>query len=57
MVLRRGCTDLVPALRGELQMVGLLGMSEDDAIEAVVIFKLRKYGEVQPGGIHLGYGC
>src|SRR5262245_57999937 len=32
-------------------------MSKDDAIEAVMVVKLGKYGEVQPGGIHLGDGC
>jgi hypothetical protein len=37
MILCRSCADLVPPLGRELQMVGLLGMSEDDAIEAVML--------------------
>jgi hypothetical protein len=38
-------------------MVGSLRMPEDDAIEAVVVFKLGEDGEVQPCSIHLCYGC
>jgi hypothetical protein len=38
-------------------MVGLVGMSEDDAIEAIMVFKLGEYREVKPSGIHLGNGC
>ena len=35
-----GCfADLVASLRCELEVVGLLGMTEDDAIEALVISK------------------
>ena len=56
MILRGSFTNLVSPLGGEFQMVGLLGMSENDAIETVVVFKLRKYHEVQTLGIHLGYG-
>ena len=37
MLVRRGFADLVSPLGRELQMVGLLGMAEDDAIEAVVV--------------------
>jgi hypothetical protein len=55
--LRRGFADVVSPLGRELQMIGLLGMSEDDAVKAVVIFKLRKYREVQPCSIHLCNGC
>ena len=36
MILRRRCADVMATLGRELQMVGLLGMSEDDAIEAVM---------------------
>src|SRR5262249_6625169 len=35
-------------------MVGLLGMSKDDTVKAVVVVKLGEYREVQPCGIHLG---
>src|SRR4029453_34953 len=56
MILGGSCSDLVSPLGREFQMVGLLGMSEDDAIEAVVVFKLGEYREVQPCGIHLGNG-
>src|SRR5689334_14100381 len=35
-------------------MVWLLRMAEDDAIEAIVVFKLSKHGEIQSGDIHLG---
>jgi hypothetical protein len=57
MILGRSFTNLVSTLGCEFQMVELLGMSEDDAVKAVVIFKLGKHYEVQPCGIHLGNGC
>jgi hypothetical protein len=38
-------------------MIGLLGMSEDDAIEAIMVGKLGEGGEAQPCGIHLGNDC
>jgi hypothetical protein len=38
-------------------MIGLLRMSEDDAVKAFVVFKLGEYREVQPRGIHLGDSC
>jgi hypothetical protein len=56
MILRRGFADLVSSVRGELQVVGMLGMSEDDTVKAVVVLKLGEHCEVQPGGIHLGNG-
>src|SRR5262249_47926106 len=43
MILRRGFADLVSTLGRKLQMVGLLGMSEDDAIEAIMVCKLCEY--------------
>jgi hypothetical protein len=54
VILGRGFADLVSAMGRELQMVGLLGMSKDDTIEAVMVFKLGEDCEVQPCGIHLG---
>ena len=39
MILGGGSADLVSSLGGELQMVGLLGMSEDDAVKAVVVLQ------------------
>src|SRR5215831_14484370 len=35
VILRRGFTDLVSTLGREFQMVGLLGMSKDDAVESL----------------------
>jgi hypothetical protein len=35
----------------------LVGVSEDDAVEAVVVVKLGKDREVQPSGIHRRNGC
>ena len=57
MILHGGSANRVSALGCEFQMVRLLGMSEDDAIEAVVVFEPGKHSEVQPCSIHLGYGC
>ena len=56
MILCGSSTNLVSALGRECEMVGLLGMSEDDAVEAVVILKLGEYHEVKPLSIHLGNG-
>jgi hypothetical protein len=57
MILGRGFTDLVSPLGRELQMVGLLGMSEKYAIEAFMVVKLGEDGEAKPCGIYLGNGC
>jgi hypothetical protein len=57
MILRRRFADVVSALGRELQMVGLLGMPKDNAIEAVVVVKLGEDREVQPCGIHRRNGC
>ena len=57
MILRRGFADLVSALRRELQMVGLVRVSENDAVEAIVVVKLGEDREVQPGSIHRRNGC
>src|SRR5262245_11242037 len=54
VILCRGSADLVSPLGGEFQMVGLLGMSKDDAIEAVMVVKLGEDREAEPCGIHLG---
>jgi hypothetical protein len=40
-------------VESELDMVGLLGMTEDNAIEAAVIFELCQHGEAQTFRIHL----
>ena len=57
MILGRRFADVGSPLGGEFQMVGLLGMSKDDAIKAVMVFKLGEYHALQPCGIHLGNGC
>ena len=57
MILRGSFTNLVSTMGCELQMVGLLGMSKDDAIEAFMVLKLGEYCEAKPGGIHLRNGC
>ena len=56
MIVHGGSANRVSALGCEFEMVGLLGMSEDAAIEAVVVFKLGEYREAQPCGIHLRNG-
>src|SRR4030095_11191381 len=56
MLLRRSFTDLVSTVGCEFQMVGLLGMSEDDAVKAVVVCKLGEDGEAKPFSIHLSNG-
>jgi len=48
MILRRGSADLVSPLGGEFQMVGLLGMSKDDAVEAFMVVKLGEDREAEP---------
>jgi len=57
VILGRGFADLVPTLGREFQMVGLLRMPKDDAIEAFMVMKLGEYREAEPCGIHLRYGC
>jgi len=57
VILGRGFADLVPTLGREFQMVGLLRMPKDDAIEAFMVMKLGEYHEAEPCGIHLRYGC
>jgi hypothetical protein len=57
MILRRGFADVVSPVGREFQMVGLLRMPKDDAIEAVMVFKLGEDGEAKPCGIYLGNGC
>ena len=57
VILGRGFTNLVSPLGREFQMVGLLGMSEENAIEAVMVVKLGEYREAEPCGIHLGNRC
>ena len=52
VILGGSCADLVSALSRELQMVGLVGVSEDDAVKVVVVVKLGEDREVQPCGIH-----
>ena len=46
-------SDLVSSLAGKLDVVGLLGMTENDAVKPVVILKLSEYSEVETLRIHL----
>jgi hypothetical protein len=57
MIFGGGFANLVSSVGREFEMVGMLGMSEDDAVKAVVVLKLSEYHEVQPGGIHFGNDC
>ena len=43
MILGRRFADFVFLLRGELDVVGLPRMTEDDAVETPMILKLSKY--------------
>src|SRR5207302_363040 len=45
MILRGGFADPVSPLGCEFQMVGLLRMSENDAIEAVMVTELGEHGK------------
>jgi hypothetical protein len=56
MILRRGFADVVSPLGREFEMVGLLGMSKDDAVEALMVMKLGEDREAEPCSIHLRYG-
>ena len=47
MISGRSFADLVSSLGGKLDLVGLLGMTEDDAVKPVVILKLSEYSEVE----------
>jgi len=49
----RSFADLVSSLAGKLDVVGLLGMTENDAVKPVVILKLSEYSEVETLRIHL----
>jgi hypothetical protein len=57
MILRGSFTNLVSSLGREFQMVGLLRVSKDDAIEAFMVVKLGEYREAKPCSIHVGNGC
>ena len=52
MILGRSFADFVLSLRGEFDVVGLLGMTEDDAVKTAVIFKFRKHSEPKALRIH-----
>jgi hypothetical protein len=39
-----GFADFVSSVRGELDVIGLLGMTEDNAVKTAVIFKLSEHG-------------
>src|SRR5262249_38884926 len=57
MILRRGFADLVSPVGREFEMVGLLRMPKDNAIEAVMVVKLGEDRAAEPCGIHLSNGC
>jgi hypothetical protein len=57
MILGGGSADLVSSVCGELQVVGMLGMSEDDTVKAIVVLKLGEHREVEPLGIHRRDDC
>ena len=57
MILHGGSANRVSTLGREFQLIGLLGVSKDDTIEAFMVVKLGEDREVQPRGIHLGNGC
>src|SRR5215510_2689996 len=46
MILGRNFADVVSTLGRELQMVGLLGMSEDDAVKTVMVMELGEHREI-----------
>ena len=52
-----GSANLVSTLGREFQLIGLLGVSKDDTIEAFMVVKLGEDREAKPCGIHLGNGC
>src|SRR5581483_2156824 len=54
MILGRGFADFMSSLGRELDVVGLLGMTEDDAVKAAVIFELSEHGEAQAFRVHFG---
>ena len=43
MILSRRFADFVSLLRGELDVIGLARMTEDDAVETAMILKLSEY--------------
>jgi len=53
MILSWRIADFVSLLRGELDVVGLPRMPEDDAVETVMILKLSEYCEPEALNIHL----
>ena len=53
MILSRRFADFVSLLRGELDMVGLPRVTEDDAVETAMILKLSEYCEPKALRIHL----
>ena len=46
--------DFVSSLRGELDVIGLLRMTQNYAVETAVIFKLSEHVEAKALCIHLG---
>src|ERR1700730_12979361 len=54
MIPRWSFADLMSSLRGELDVIGLLRMTENYAVKAAVIFKLSEHVEAKALRIHLG---
>jgi hypothetical protein len=54
MILGGSSADLVLSLRSKLEVIRVLWMSEDDAIESVMIGKLGKNFEAKSFHVHLG---
>jgi hypothetical protein len=48
MILSRRFADVVSLLRGELDVVACLGMTEDDAVETAMILKLSDTANPRP---------
>jgi len=57
MILHGGSANLVSTLGLQFQLIGLLGVSKDDTIEAFMVVKLGEDREADPYGIHLRNGC
>ena len=53
VILARSFADFMSSLRGELDVVGLFGMTDDDAVETAVIFERSEHIEPKPPRVHL----
>src|SRR6185295_4519661 len=57
MVFCRSSSYVVVLLRGELEVVGLVTVSQNDSVKAIMICKLGENSETKTPGIHLGDEC